>query len=119
VTYLVRDNSSSSARQGAIDIGGLIFTVTQEGQGAAACAYSISPRAAVANASGGPGSISVTTGAGCAWEAVSSESWITITSNCCGIGSGHVSYVVAPNASGSGRAGTITVAGKVFNVKQK
>lgn len=118
VTYVVRDNFSSASRQGTIDIGGLIFTVTQEGQAAATCAYSISPRSAVFNASGGTGSISITTGAGCAWEAVSSASWITITSNCCAIASGHVTYVVAPNASGSGRTGAITVAGKTFNVKQ-
>jgi hypothetical protein len=119
VTYVVRDNFSSASRQGTIDIGGLIFTVTQEGQAAATCAYSISPRSAVFNASGGTGSISITTGAGCAWEAVSSASWITITSNCCAIASGHVTYVVGPNASGSGRTGAITVAGKTFNVKQK
>lgn len=118
VTYVVRDNFSSASRQGTIDIGGLIFTVTQEGQAAATCAYSISPRSAVFNASGGTGNISITTGAGCAWEAVSSASWITITSNCCAIASGHVTYVVAPNASGSGRTGAITVAGKTFNVKQ-
>jgi hypothetical protein len=49
---------------------------------------------------------------------VSGTSWITISSNCCGIGSGHVNYLVAPNTSGTGRNGTITIAGKVFNVKQ-
>jgi hypothetical protein len=119
VTYLVRDNFSSAPRQGTIDIGGLIFIVTQEGNGADACAYSISPRSIVAEPSGGTGSISITTGAGCSWEAVSNVSWITITSNCCGIGSGFVNYVVAPNTSGSGRTGSITVAGKTFNVKQK
>ena len=119
VTYVVRDNFSSASRQGEIDIGGLIFTVTQEGQGADTCAYSLSPRSAAFSSSGGTGSISVTTGPGCAWEAVSNVSWITITSNCCGIGSGHVNYVVAPNATGAGRNGAITVAGKVFNVKQK
>ena len=119
VTYVIRDNLSTAPRQGSIDIGGLIFTVTQEGRGAEACAYSISPQSAVANASGGPGSLAITTGAGCAWEAVSTVSWITITSNCCGIGSGHVNYNVAPNASGSGRTGSITVAGITFSVKQK
>jgi hypothetical protein len=118
VTYVVRDNFSSAPRLGTLDIGGLIFTVTQEGQGAASCSYSISPKSAVFNAGGGTASISITTGAGCAWEAVSSASWITITSNCCGIGSGHVTYTVAPKASGLGRTGAITVAGKIFNVKQ-
>jgi hypothetical protein len=119
VTYVIRDNFSSVPRQGTINIGGLIFTVTQEGHGAATCAYSISPRFGVANASGGTGSITITTGANCAWEAVSNASWITITSNCCGIASGYVTYIVAPNSGGSGRAGSITIAGQTFNVKQK
>ncbi|HJQ71534.1 MAG TPA: BACON domain-containing carbohydrate-binding protein [Blastocatellia bacterium] len=119
VSYVVRDNLSTSPRQGAIDIGGLTFTVTQEGSVTPSCAYAISPRSAVAEAGGGTGSIAITTSAGCAWEAVSNSSWITITSSCCGVGNGQVTYLVAANASGSGRTGTITVAGKVFNVKQK
>jgi len=46
-------------------------------------------------------------------------SWIVITSNCCGLGNGTITYAVEPNASGGGRNGVITVRGKKFNVKQR
>jgi hypothetical protein len=55
----------------------------------------------------------------CAWQASSSDSWITITSGCCGIGNGTVTYTVAPNTTGGVRKGLITVGGRTFAVKQK
>jgi hypothetical protein len=83
------------------------------------CPYVISPTQRSHSAAGGSGNITVTTDVRCAWEAVASDSWITITSGCCGSGNGNVSYTVAPNTTGALRKGTITIAGKVFNVKQK
>ncbi len=119
VTYVVRDNFTPVPRQGVLTISGLAFTVVQEGSAAPDCAYSISAASAVINASGGEGSVDVITGAQCAWQAVSIDSWITITSNCCGIANGTVTYSVAANTGASGRNGTITIAGRTFAVKQK
>jgi YVTN family beta-propeller protein len=119
ISYVVRDNPSASPRQGDLTVAGHTFTVTQAGQDAASCAFTISPLFAAFSAAGGAGSINVTTTGECAWQSVSNVSWITITSNCCGIDDGAVTFTVAPNASGVGRSGVITVAGKKFNVKQK
>ncbi|HEX5731981.1 MAG TPA: alpha/beta fold hydrolase [Blastocatellia bacterium] len=118
VTYVVRDNSTGSARTGTLTVGGHIFTVTQEG-GSGSCTYSISPTLNSFSASGGTGSISVTAGAGCAWGATADVNWITITSAAIGLGDGAVSYSVSSNSTGVGRNGTITIAGKTFSVKQK
>ncbi len=119
VTYVVRDNFTSVPRQGILTISGLAFTVVQEGSAAPDCVFSISAASAVVNASGGAGSVDVITGAQCAWQAVSNDSWITISSNCCGIANGTVTYSVGANTGAAGRNGTITIAGQTFSVKQK
>lgn len=119
VSYLVRDNLTGAPRTGSMTIAGITFTVTQAG-GSTVCAPVVSPLNAAFSAAGSAAnSINITASSNCAWQAVSDVSWITITSNCCGMGNGSVTYSVAANASGGGRRGTITVAGRVFSVKQK
>jgi hypothetical protein len=119
LSYLVRDNLSSTPRTGTITVSGRTFTVTQDGQSSTGCAFAISPQFATFNSAGGAGSITLTTAAGCAWKSESNSSWITITSACCGIGNSTITYTVAANMTGSGRSGVITVGGRKFNVKQK
>jgi hypothetical protein len=119
VNFNFKTNDTGMPRTGRIFAGGRAFTVTQEGLPGGECTYVISPTQRSHSAAGGSGNITVTTDVRCAWEAVASDSWITITSGCCGSGNGNVSYTVAPNTTGALRKGTITIAGKVFNVKQK
>ncbi|HQG26245.1 MAG TPA: hypothetical protein PLL84_09540, partial [Syntrophorhabdus sp.] len=52
------------------------------------CTYSISQTNASFSASGGTGSVSVTTQPGCTWTASSGASWLTITSGKNGTGNG-------------------------------
>ena len=76
VAYLVQPNTGA-ARTGTIDIGSAVFTVSQ----AAPCSYSIDPTSATFDkdkATSAP--VSVTAPAGCAWTAISNDSWITVTS---------------------------------------
>ena len=61
------------------------------------CTYSISPTNASFSASGGTGSVSVTTQAGCPWTASSGAAWMTITSGSSGSGNGTVNYSIASN----------------------
>ncbi len=82
------------------------------------CTYSISPTNQSFTDSGGTGSVSVTTQDNCSWTAVSNTSWMMITSNSSGTGSGLVNYSVASNISTSPRPGTMTIAGKTFIVSQ-
>ena len=82
------------------------------------CAYSISPTSLTIGASGGAGNtIAVTAQAGCAYTAVSNNSFINVTSGASGSGNGTVIFTVAAN-SGAVRTGTITVAGRTFTVNQ-
>ena len=82
------------------------------------CTYSISPTSANYGATGGTGSFSVTTQAGCTWTASSNNNWIHITGGASGTGNGTVSYSVDANGSSSSRSGTITAAGRTFTITQ-
>src|SRR5438128_2564058 len=83
----------------------------------APCTFSASPTSASPAAAGGPASVSVTAGAGCAWTAVSTAAWITVTSGASGTGNGTVNYTVAAN-TGSARSGSLTVGGQTVTVNQ-
>ena len=83
----------------------------------AQCTYSVSPTSVSAPSTGLNSSVSVVTGSSCAWSAVSSVPWITVTSGGMS-GLGSVSYSVAPNGTGTPRSGTLTVAGQIVTVSQ-
>ena len=90
----------------------LVATVT-----GGSCTYAISPTSRSFDQSGGTGTVSVSTTAGCAWTAGSNNAWIHITSGASGNGSGTVGYRVDAN-SGGARTGTMTIAGRTFTVTQ-
>ena len=60
----------------------------------------------------------MTAGAGCAWTATESLSWVTITDGASGMGNGTVTYTVAANDTFVTRSGSITIAGETFTVSQ-
>ena len=119
VNFVVRANGTGMPRTGKIMAGGSPFTIIQEGLPSGECQYVISPTTSSLPRSGGTGTIAVTTIGRCAWQAVSSESWITFSTANIGIGAGVVTYTVAPNNTGTMRKGRITVSGQTFIVKQK
>jgi hypothetical protein len=82
------------------------------------CSYAISPSSQSFQASGGSGSLSVSTMAGCGWTASTNANWITITSGATGLGSASLSFTVSSNSSADPRTGTLTVAGQTFTVTQ-
>ncbi len=85
----------------------------------AVCSYTIDPISAAPSAAGGPGSVAVTAGAGCAWTAVSNVDWITVDSGSeSGTGNGTVYYTVAANPGTASREGTLTIAGETFTVTE-
>jgi hypothetical protein len=118
VTFEARENFTGSARAASITISGLTQIQVQDGGLGDDCDYSISPAFQSFSSTGGTGSVQVLTPERCAWQAVATVGWITITSSQVGIGNGTVIFAVAPN-TGSGRAGSIVIAGKAFAVKQK
>jgi hypothetical protein len=55
---------------------------------------------------------------GCNWTATASDSWIFITSDTSGSGTGTVEYGVRDNFTIAPRQGSITVAGQTFTIVQ-
>jgi hypothetical protein len=82
------------------------------------CTYSITPSSQQFDFSGGKGTVTVTTSAGCPWMAASNNGWMAIASGSPGLGSGAVSYSVSPNPAGQPVAGAMTIAGQTFTVAQ-
>ena len=113
--------NSGDRRVGGVIAGGQRSTVTQASGIVAPpptpCTYAIAPVSFSAGATGGPGTVAVSAGSGCAWTAVSSASWITITSGAAGTANGSVGFSVAAN-TGASRTGTLTIAGRAFTVTQ-
>jgi hypothetical protein len=60
----------------------------------------------------------VTTGPTCAWTAVSSDGWVTVT-NPNGTGTATINYVVGSTGTGVDRTATITVNGQVHSIRQR
>lgn len=82
------------------------------------CTYSISPASQSFSASGGTGSVAVTTQGSCNWSASTTAAWISIVSGTTGIGSGTVSYSVAANTGTAQRTAAMTIAGRIFTISQ-
>lgn len=82
------------------------------------CSYTLPfPASQSFPVTGGSGSFNLNTTSACDWQAVRSDSWITITGGASGTGNGTVSYTVASN-TGAARTGTITVGGRVYTITQ-
>jgi hypothetical protein len=69
-------------------------------------------------ASGGSASISVGTSNTCAWTAVSSASFLTVTQGASGMGDGTVQFALAPN-TGAERTATLTITGTAILITQR
>jgi thermitase len=117
LSYSVTPNTSTNTRSVTVDIQGQTFTVTQDGA-PFSCQYSVSNVDETFSAEGGASGLNVTATNGCAWTAVSNDSWIQLTGGSSGSGNGIVSYSVAAN-NGALRTGTMTVAGHTVSITQK
>ena len=112
----VAANTGANARQGTVTIAGQTYTLTQSAPGT--CAYGVWPLTKGALAEGDTASATVTTGAGCAWTAISNHPWITVTSSPSTAGTKTVTMTIAPNPGATQRIGTVTIAGQTFTVTQ-
>lgn len=106
------------ARLGTLTIAGSTVTVAQDAV-PVACTYSATPLTFTSPDTGDTGlTVDVVTQPGCAWTAVSNDSWLTVTGGSSGTGSGTVTFDVDPNVGTSSRTGTLTVAGYTVTVTQ-
>ena len=112
VTFTAASNTLNN-RSGTITVAGNTFTVNQ----ASGCAFSLSASSGSFGKVGGTGVFSINGSSVCNWTAVSSDSWITITSLASGSGSGNITYTVVGN-NGPPRTGTISAGGKTYTISQ-
>lgn len=115
VGYRIAPNTSTNPRSGTFLVGGVPVSVTQAG---GTCTYSVSPLEIDVPNSAATGTITVTAGTGCPWQATSDSSWLTISGAGLGAGSGSFNFSVSTNTSGQARTGTISVAGFTVRVTQ-
>ncbi len=115
VEYVVEANPTAIARTGMMTLAGQTFTIDQLG---AACAFTLEPANGTSGYEGATGQVSVTTIPGCAWTAVSTNSWLAVSAGASGSGDGIVTFTVAANPIPAPRTGTLTIAGQAFPVTQ-
>jgi CSLREA domain-containing protein len=118
-SYLIANASTNDA--GSYDViisGSCGMPITSTAANLTVTPNSIAPTSQNFPASGGVGSINITSSPNCGWTAVPGDGWITITGDAGGTGDGSVSFSVAANNGLTARTGTIRVAGQTFTVSQ-
>jgi hypothetical protein len=117
VDYSVAANPTGGSRTGTLTVAGQTVTITQAGS-APGCTYTVAPTTVSVPSTAGNHSLTVTTGAGCAWTASTTTSWIAITDGTSMSGPGIVNYSVARNPTAVSRTGTLAVAGRTVTLTQ-
>jgi hypothetical protein len=107
VSLAVAANPSTVPRTGTVSVQGQVFTLIQAGA-ESTCSFSVTPAVFSFDNAGGSGKVVITTGTGCAWAAVSNQSWLvpTVTN---GTGSTGLTFTVKANNAITNRTGTLTV----------
>ena len=108
----------------AVDSSGKIYLADVESNlirvltpGTVACTYTVGPLNSQLDAAGGSVTLSITTGASCAWSVSGLPSWITVSGPSTGAGPASVSLVIAANTGGA-RNVSLTVAGSTVSISQ-
>ena len=126
VVELTVERNDGSERVAALVVAGQSFTVAQAALGSPAapspgspppsaeCTYALNPVTQGMPATGGGGSVLLTTA--CAWTATMSVPWITVALPS-GTGSATIAFVVAVN-TGAARSGTISIGTATSTITQ-
>ena len=83
------------------------------------CTFNVAVSSAAFGAAGGTGSATITTAAGCSWNARAESGWLTITAGATGSGGGVVTFAVAANTDQATRGGSLTIAGQSLSIQQE
>ncbi len=109
---------SLSVSSFGVDQQGELFIVHRGGTVYRLCEITLTGGLTSFSASGGTGTVTVTTQPGCTWAASSNAPWLTILSGTPGNGSGTVAFSVGSNLGGPDRSATITIGGQTVMVSQ-
>jgi uncharacterized protein (TIGR02145 family) len=116
IAIWVSANTTGTTRSGSITIAGKTYNISQA---AATCTYQISSSSGNFLSSGESKPVSVTTSnSNCSWNTSNNLSWVSLSPTS-GIGSKSVNIMVSANTTGTTRSGSITIAGKTYNISQE
>ncbi len=79
----------------------------------------LGPANASVGTAAGTSTVQVTAAAGCAWNVLSNNTWLTVTSGSSGSGNGTVSYSFLANTAATERIGTISIGRQAYNITQR
>ena len=82
------------------------------------CSYAITPGKQSVGSTATTVAVEVSAPGGCAWTAVSENTWIGVTAGATGSGTGTVGLAIAAN-TGAQRAGRVVIGGLAFEVQQE
>jgi len=116
INFSVAPNMSG-AREGFIEITNGVVSRTFQVQQPSGCPFSLNQSVLNFGGAGGAGSVSVTAGSVCSWQASSNVGWIQITS-AQQTGDGTAAFTVSANASGNPRSGVVTIGARTVQVNQ-
>jgi hypothetical protein len=111
VLFAVAANSGP-ARSGSLTIGGRIVSISQP----SGCTFSLTPTAVDLSPASQTVPLSLSTAAGCLWNAVSEAAWFSLSQSS-GSGPVQLSLTVAAN-NGPRRSDSLSVAGQTLTVSQ-
>jgi len=115
INFNLTENTGSQ-RTCNITVGGLTFTVMQEGP--TPCTYTLSPSSANYSATTLNGSFNISTSpSSCTWTASTNCSWITLV-NSTSTGNGNITFTMSSNSNQADRTCEISVNGQPFTVNQ-
>lgn len=109
------ENPGLLIRTGTVTIKGQTFTVNQTGNLVMLCTWSISPTSYSVENTGGSQTVTVTSN--CDWTASESLDWVSLSTTS-GSGNGSLTVTVDANPGILQRSGTVTIAGKTFDIEQ-
>jgi hypothetical protein len=112
--WVVQTVGNTDAYQGCVGLSNPLRLLDPP---ACAASISISPAAPAIGAAGGSGNVNVTAPLGCAWNADSDASWVTVTPSS-QAGSGSVTYTAGANASSHLRTAYLVIAGQQVPLAQ-
>jgi hypothetical protein len=98
---------------------GSTSTSTSVAPSPARCAAAATPSPSAFPASGGQGTLAVSSARECSWSVSSPVAWITLVPPTEGQGNGNVRYTVAANTAASARRGTLVLGSQLAEVTQE
>ena len=115
IGYSVLANPSTVPRQGTIQLGNGLSNTTIGVLQAGICTYTFGPGSEIASPPAGEtASIAVNTQINCPWTVTTTTSWLSITSNSSGLGSGSFALVAASNITSADREGSVSLMGQTL-----